>query len=168
MERLSVRVRSKISLLALAVIGVLAIAGCGGGGSSSSGSSSGSTEGGSGGGGDFVTGAEAACGKANKAIVALGTPQQEQVTQYVEATEQIVEELHTEVAALGASGAAETAYVEGLAKAVPQLTKMGNAARNENFDAVRELSAGLVEIHLGELAEEAELKTCAEVPVSEE
>ena len=35
------------------------------------------------------------------------------------------------------------------------------------FDAVRELSAGLVEIHLGELAEAAKLKTCAEVPVSE-
>ncbi len=44
---------------------------------------------------------------------------------------------------------------------------MTNAARNENFDAVRELSDGLVELHLGELAEAAELKTCAEVPVSE-
>jgi hypothetical protein len=32
---------------------------------------------------------------------------------------------------------------------------------------VRELSSGLVEIHLGELAEEAKLKSCAEVPVSE-
>jgi hypothetical protein len=155
-----------ISLLALAAVGMLAIAGCGGGGSSSS-SSSGSAEGGSGGGGDFVAGAEAACGKANKAIVALGTPQQEQVTQYVEATEQIVEGLHDEVAALDASGDAQTAYVEGLATAIPQLTKMSNAARNENFDAVRELSAGLVEIHLGELAEAAELKACAEVPVSE-
>jgi outer membrane protein assembly factor BamB len=35
------------------------------------------------------------------------------------------------------------------------------------FDAVRELSPGLVEIKLGELAEAAELKACAEVPVSE-
>jgi hypothetical protein len=153
-----------ISLLALAAVGVLAIAGCGGGGSSSS-SSSGSAE--SGGGGDFVAGAEAACGKANKAIIALGTPQQEQVTQYVEATEQIVEGLHGEVAALDPSSGPQTAYVEGLATAIPELTKMSNAARNENFDAVRELSAGLVEIHLGELAEAAELKACAEVPVSE-
>ena len=46
------------------------------------------------------------------------------------------------------------------------LNEMTNAARSENFDAVREISDGLVEIHLGELAEAAELKTCAEVPVS--
>jgi hypothetical protein len=156
--------RSVASLLVLAAVGMLVIAGCGGGGSSSSGSGTGSSEGGS---GDFVSGAEAACSKANGAIVALGTPQQEQVTQYIEATEELLERLHKEVAALGASGAAETAYVEGLAKAVPELTKMSNAARNENFDAVRELSAALVEIHLGELAEKAELKSCAEVPVSE-
>jgi hypothetical protein len=154
-----------MSLLAVAVVGVLAIAGCGGGGSSSSGSSSGSAES-SGGGGDFAAGAEAACTKANKAIIALGTPQQEQVTQYIESTEAAIETLHQEVAALDASGP-QTAYVEGLAQAIPVLTKMSNAARNENFDAVRELSAGLVEIHLGELAEAAELKACAEVPVSE-
>ena len=43
---------------------------------------------------------------------------------------------------------------------------MTNAARSENFDAVRELSVGLIEIHLGELAEAADLKSCAEVPVS--
>jgi hypothetical protein len=158
--------RSLAPLLVLAALALAAIAGCGGGGGSSSGGSSGS--GSSEGGGDFASGAEAACAKANKAIVALGTPQQEQVTQYVEATEQIIEGLHSEVAALDPSEGAESAYAEGLEKAVPQLTKMGNAARNENFDAVRELSAGLVEIHLGELAEEAELKTCAEVPVSEE
>jgi len=152
--------RSLASLLVLAAVGVLVIAGCGGGGSSSgAGSSEGS--------GDFVSGAEAACAKANKQIVALGTPQQEEVTAYIEETEVVIETLHKEVAALGASGAAETAYVEGLATAVPELTKMSNAARNENFDAVRELSAGLVEIKLGELAEAAGLKTCAEVPVSE-
>lgn len=148
--------RSVASLFALAAIGALVVAGCGGGGSS-----------GSSGGGDFVSGAEAACTKANKAIVALGTPQQEQVTAYIEETEAVIETLHKEVAALDASGQAETAYVEGLAAAVPELTKMSNAARNENFDAVRELSAGLVEIKLGELAEAAELKSCAEVPVSE-
>jgi hypothetical protein len=152
--------RSVASLLALAALGALVVAGCGGGGSSSSGSS----EGGS---GDFVTGAEAACSKADKQIEALGTPQQEEVTDYLVETEAVIEALHKEVAALDASGSAETAYVEGLAQAVPVLTKMSNAARNENFDAVRELSAGLVEIHLGELAEAAKLKTCAEVPVSE-
>ena len=151
------RFRSLASLLALAV-GVLVIAGCGGGGS---------TSGSSGGGGDFVAGAEAACTKANKQIEALGTPQQEEVTAYLEETEAVIETLHKEVAALGASGSAEVAYTEGLATAIPILTKMGNAARNENFDAVRELSAGLVEIHLGELAEAAKLKSCAEVPVSE-
>jgi hypothetical protein len=151
--------RSVVTLVVLGAVGVLVVAGCGGGGSSSSGSS--------GGGGDFAAGAEAACTKANKAIVALGTPQQEQVTQYLEATEQVIEKLHAEVAALDGSGSAEAAYTEGLAKAIPELTKMTNAARNENFDAVRELSAALVEIKLGALAEAANLKTCAEVPVSE-
>jgi hypothetical protein len=149
------RFRSVASLLALAALGAVVVAGCGGGGSTSSE-----------GGGDFVAGAEAACAKANKQIVALGTPQQAQVTRYLEATEGVIEGLHKEVAALAGSGAAEAAYVAGLARAIPVLTKMGNAARNENFDAVRELSAGLVEIHLGELAEAAKLKTCAEVPVS--
>jgi hypothetical protein len=156
------KLRPLASLLILAAVGLLAVAGCGGGGSSSSGSS-----GGGAGDGDFASGAEAACTNANKQIAALGTPQQEQVTQYIEATEAVIEKLHAEVAALEASGSAETAYVEGLAEAVPVLTKMSNAARNENFDAVRELSAGLVEIKLGELAEAAELKACAEVPVSE-
>ena len=151
--------RSILIAVGLTAIGALVVAGCGGGGSSSSGSS--------GGGGDFVAGAEAACTKANKRIVALGTPQQEQVTAYIEETEAVVETLEKEVVALEPSGAAETAYAEGLAAAVPVLTKMSNAARNENFDAVRELSAGLVEIKLGELAEAAELKSCAEVPVSE-
>jgi hypothetical protein len=150
---MTTRLKSIAPLLALAVLGALVVAGCGGGSST--------------GGGDFVSGAEAACTKANKQIAGLGTPQQEQVTRYLESTEEVIEALHGEVAALDASGAAETAYVEGLAKAIPELTKMTNAARNENFDAVRELSAGLVEIHLGELAEKAKLKSCAEVPVSE-
>jgi predicted butyrate kinase (DUF1464 family) len=152
--------RSLVPLLVLAVVGAIVVAGCGGGSDSGTGSSEG-------GGGDFASGAEAACTKANKAIVALGTPQQEEVTTYLEETEVVIETLHKEVAALEASGAAETAYVEGLATAVPELTKMSNAARNENFDAVRELSVGLVEIKLGERAEAAGLKTCAEVPVSE-
>ena len=50
---------------------------------------------------------------------------------------------------------------------MPVLNEMTNAARNENYDAVRELSNELIELHLGELAEAAELETCAEVPVSE-
>jgi hypothetical protein len=44
------------------------------------------------------------------------------------------------------------------------LNHMSNAARNENFDAVREISDELIEFHLGELAEAAQLKSCAEVP----
>jgi len=144
-----------VSVVALGAVGALVGAGCGGGGS---------TEGG---GGDFVAGAEAACTSANKQIEALGTPQQEEVIAYLEKTEAVIEKLHREVAALDASGAAETAYTEGLAEAIPVLTSMSNAARSENFDAVRELSAGLVQIRLGELAEAAKLKSCAEVPVSE-
>lgn len=142
------------SLLVLVAVVAPALAGCGGGGSSS-------------GGGSFVAGAEAACAKANERIAALATPGQEQVTEYLESTEAVIERLHREVAALDASGAAETAYTEALAEAIPVLTEMTNAARNENLDAVRELSAGLVKIHLGEVAEAAKLKRCAEVPVSE-
>jgi hypothetical protein len=142
-------------LLLLGALGALLLTGCGGGGSSSSG------------GGDFVSGAEAACTKANKQIAALGTPAPDEVTEYLVETEAVIETLQKEVAALDASGAAETAYAEGLAKAVPILTKMSNAARNENLDAVRELSSGLVEIRLGELAEAAKLGSCAEIPVSE-
>jgi hypothetical protein len=152
--------RSLASLLVLAAVGAMVLAGCGGGSSSSSSSGDGSSS-------DFVSGAEAACRKANGAIIALGTPQQEQVTRYLEETEELLERLHKEISALDPAGAAETAYVEGLSKAIPELTKMTNAARNENFDAVRELSAALVEIKLGELAEAAKLKSCAEVPVSE-
>jgi hypothetical protein len=151
--------KSLASLLVLVAVGVLVLAGCGGGSSSSASSEGGSS--------DFVSGAEAACRKANGAIVALGTPQQVQVIKYLEDTEELIERLHKEVAALDPSGPAETAYVEGLAEAIPALTAMSNAARSENFDAVRELSAALVEIRLGELAEAAKLESCAEVPVSE-
>jgi hypothetical protein len=143
---------------AVGAIGLLVVAGCGGGGSSSSA--------GEAGGGDFVAGAEAACTGADKQIAALGTPQQDQVLAYMEKTESVIEELHAEVQKLDGSGAADAAYTEALGKAVIVLNQMANAARNENFDAVRELSDGLVELHLGELAETAELKACAEVPVS--
>jgi hypothetical protein len=146
-----------VSTAVLGAVGLLAVAGCGGGGSSSSG----------GGGGSFASTAEAACTKANKEIAALGTPQQVEVLQYLEKTEAAVEKLHGQVQGAVGDGAAEAAYVKGLATALPILTEMTNAARNENYDAVREISDQLVEIHLGELAEEAELKSCAEVPVSE-
>jgi hypothetical protein len=153
------KTRSVASLLLLAVVGAALVAGCGGGSSSGSG--------GGGSSGDFASTAEAACTKADQEIAALGTPQQAQVLKYLERTEVLLEELHQQVQAAAGEGAAEAAYVKGLATAVPVLTEMTNAARNENYDAVRELSAGLIQIHLGELAEAAELKTCAEVPVSE-
>jgi len=158
------KARSVVALLLLAVLGTGLIAGCGGGGSSSS---TGEGGGGSGSSGEFASTAEAACTKAAKEIAALGTPQQAEVSEYMERTETVIEELHGQVQAAAGEGAAEAAYVEGLAAAVPLLNQMTNAARNENFDAVRELSDGLVELDLGELAEAAELKACAEVPVSE-
>lgn len=153
------KLRSAVSLLLLAVVAAALLAGCGGGGSSSG-------SGGEGSSGDFVSTAEAACKKANQEIAGLGTPQQAEVFKYVERTETAIEELHQKVQAAAGDSAAEKAYVKGLADAVPVLNEMTNAARNENFDAVREISAELIEIHLGELAEAAGLKTCAEVPVS--
>ncbi|MBS1861030.1 MAG: hypothetical protein JSS68_04890 [Actinobacteria bacterium] len=154
------KVRSVASLLILAAACLVVVAGCGGGGSGTSGEGGSSS-------GSFVAGAEAACKTANGEIAALGTPQQAEVLGYLESTEKVIEGLHEQVQAAGASGAAETAYGEGLATALPVLNKMANAARSENFDAVREISDELVEIHLGELAEAAELKACAEVPGSE-
>ena len=149
----------------LGVVGIVALAGCGGGGSSSSGSSS--TGGSSGSSGDFASAADAACATANKQIAGLGTPTQAEVLQYMETTETVIEKLHSEVQALEGSGSAEKAYTEALGKSVITLNHMTNAARNENYDAVREISDELIELKLGELAENAELKVCAEVPVSE-
>jgi hypothetical protein len=147
---------------ALAVVAIV-VSGCGGGGSSSGGSFSGGStaEGGS---SSFTSGAEAACTTANKKIAALGTPQQAEVLQYLESTEDVIEELHEEVVAIAGSGSAESAYVEALGRSVIVLNHMANAARNENFDAVREISDELIEFKVGELAEEAGLKSCAEVP----
>jgi len=149
----------------LGVVGIVALAGCGGGGSSSSGSSS--TGGSSSSGGDFASAADAACATADKQIAGLGTPTQAEVLQYMETTETVIEKLHSEVQALGGSGSAEKAYTEALGKSVITLNHMTNAARNENYDAVREISDELIELKLGELAENAELKVCAEVPGSE-
>jgi hypothetical protein len=160
-----VKTRFIASAALLGVVAVILLAGCGGGGSSSSGSSS--TTGSSGGGGDFAGAANAACATANKQISALGTPSQAEVLQYMETTETVIEKLHSEVQALEGSGSAEMAYTEALGKAVITLNHMTNAARNENFDAVREISDELIELHLGELAENAELTVCAEVPESE-
>ena len=156
------KVRSIVLAAALGAISLLVVVGCGGGGSSSSSTG----EGGGGSSADFASAAEAACTKANGQIAALGTPQQTEVTTYMERTEGVIEELHEQAQAAAGDGAGEDAYVEGLAEALPLLNQMTNAARSENFDAVRELSNGLVELHLGELAEAAGLKACAEVPVS--
>ena len=147
----------------LGVIGVVALAGCGGGGSSSGSSSTG----GSSSSGDFASAADAACATANKQIAGLGTPTQSEVLQYMETTETVIEKLHSEVQALEGAGSAEMAYTEALGKSVITLNHMTNAARNENYDAVREISDELIELKLGELAENAELKVCAEVPVTE-
>jgi hypothetical protein len=155
-----VKFRSTVLALTAAAIGLIVVAGCGGGGSSGSSTDTG------GGGGGFAGGAEAACAGANKQIAALGTPQQDEVLGYLEKTEAVIEALDQAVQKLDGSGAPERAYTEALGKAVIVLNSMTNAARSENFDAVRELSNGLVEEHLGELAAAAGLKTCAEVPVS--
>src|ERR1700759_4990956 len=142
--------RSVFTLLLLAVSAVALLAGCGGGSSSS-----GSSGGGEGSSGDFASTADAACKKANQEIAALGTPQQSEVAKYMERTEVVIEELHEQVQAAAGKGSAEAAYVKGLAEAVPILYEMTNAARNENFDAVREISTELIEIDLGELAKAA-------------
>ena len=146
------------SLVVLSVVGAVLVAGCGGGGSSTTSSSTG------GGGGSFVLGAEAACSSADKQISALGTPQQEQVLGYLEKTEDVIEELHEEIEKLGGGDESDTAYAGALGKAVIVLNHMTNAARSENFDAVRELSDELIELKVGKLAEAAGLKACAEVP----
>jgi hypothetical protein len=159
MEKLRVKIRFIVPVVLVGLLGLVVVTGCGGGGSSSSGSSS---SGGSS--GSFASGAEAACSNANQQIAALGTPQQAEVLGYLEKTEDVIEELHEEVQALAGSATAEAAYTEALGKAVIVLNHMSNAARNENFDAVREISDELIEYHLGELAEAAELSNCAEVP----
>ena len=158
----------RLVLMATAALAAVAIvvSGCGGGGSSS-GSPSAGSGGGEGASGSFASGAEAACATANKAIEALGTPNQAEVLKYMETTESVLGKLSDEVSALGASDAAEKAYTAALAKSEVVLNEMTNAARNENFDAVREISDELIELHLGELAEKADLRICAEVPVTE-
>ena len=153
-------------LMAIAAFAAVAIVVSGCGGSSSS--PSGGGGGGEGASASFASGAESACATANKAIEALGTPQQAEVLKYLETTESVIEKLSQEVSSLGASDVAEKAYTAALAKSVTVLNQMTNAARNENFDAVREISDGLIALHLGELAENADLRICAEVPVSEE
>lgn len=157
-----------IASLSILAFAGLVLAGCGGGGSSSSSSSSASgSTGGEGSSSSFTTTAESACLAANKQIASLGTPQQAQVLQYLEDTEEVVAKLDQEIQDVAGTGGAEMNYAAALGKAVPVLNEMTNAARNENFDAVRELSDELVKLHLGELAEAAELKSCAEVPVEE-
>jgi hypothetical protein len=157
----------RLILMATAALAAVAIvvSGCGGGGSSSGSRTGGGDEEAS---GSFASGAESACAKANKAIEALGTPEQSEVLKYLETTESVIGKLSDEVSALNPSNSAEKAYTTALAKSETVLNEMTNAARNENFDAVREISDELIELHLGELAENADLRICAEVPVSEE
>jgi hypothetical protein len=163
------RLGRPVHLLLMATAALVALAigvsGCGGGGSGSGTSSGGG--GGEGASGAFAGGAESACATANKAIEALGTPTQSEVLKYMETTETVVAKLSEEVSALKPSDAAEKAYTAALAKSVTVLNEMTNAARNENFDAVREISDELVELKLGVLAGAANLRICAEVPVSE-
>jgi hypothetical protein len=165
--RLKVKHRSIVSVLLLGLLGTLVVAGCGGGGSSSQSSGSSTTGGGGGTSSSFATAAESAGVAANKQIAALGTPQQDEVLEYLESTEGVIAKLDQEIGDIAGTGSAEMNYAAALGKAMPVLNQMTNAARNENFDAVRELSDELVELHLGELAEAAELKACAEVPVEE-
>lgn len=164
------RIRStrfhRLAPVAAAAVAVVVIAGCGGGGSSSSSSSGSGSTSSSGSSDSFASGAEAACTAANQQIAALGTPQQDEVLEYMQSTETVIGKLHKEVEALGASGAAEQKYVKALGEAVTVINEMSNAALSENYDGVRELSGQLIELHLGEIAEAAELKTCAEVPAS--
>jgi hypothetical protein len=156
----------RLILMATAALAAVAIvvSGCGGGGG---GSSAAAPSGGEGASASFASGAEAACSTANKAIESLGTPNQAEVLKYMETTESVIGKLSDEVSTLGASDAAEKAYTAALAKSEVVLNEMTNAARNENFDAVREISDELIELHLGELAENADLRICAEVPVTE-
>jgi hypothetical protein len=163
-------VRPILMAIATLVAVAIVVSGCGGGGSSSSSGSGPSPSGEDGGevSSSFASGAEAACATANKAIAALGTPSQAEVLQYMQTTETVIEKLNAEVRGLDPSGAAEMAYVEALGKSVITLNHMTNAARNENYDAVREISDELIELHLGELAAAADLRICAEVPVTSE
>jgi hypothetical protein len=140
-----------------AAIALLAIAaGCGGGGDGDTGS----------GGGDVVAEANAACASANEKIAALGTPDNEvAVLRYLEATKAAVADLESEISALGGDSNLK-GYAQALAESVAILNEMANAARSRNPDGVRELSQGLVELHVGKLAEEAGLETCAEAPGS--
>src|SRR6185369_9651093 len=148
---------------AIALLG-LAVAGCGGGGSSSNGSSSDSGTNASSSGDDVSAAANEACAAANKTIAALGTPDTNQaVLEYLEKTEDAVEQLQGEIA--GLDGSSElAAYGDALATSVGVLTEMSNAARSRNPDAVRELSKELEKLKVGKLAEAAGLDTCAETP----
>jgi hypothetical protein len=159
----------RLILMATAALAAVAIviSGCGGGGSSSGSSGGGGGGGGEGASGAFASGAESACATANKAIEALGTPTQSEVLKYMETTESVIGKLSGEVTALNPSDSAEKAYAAALAKSETVLNEMTNAARNENFDAVREISDELIELNLGELASNADLRICAEVPVTE-
>jgi plasmid stabilization system protein ParE len=147
---------------AIVLLGI-AVAGCGGGGSSTGSSSAPGTNASSGG-DDVSAAANEACAEANKRIAALGTPDNNQaVLEYLEQTEQAVDQLQVEVAGLNGP-AAMADYADALATSVGVLAEMSNAARSRNPDAVRELSKELETLKVGKLAEAAGLDTCAETP----
>jgi hypothetical protein len=144
-----------LAAIAAAIALVAFAAGCGGGG--------GSTASGSGS-GDVTAEANAACAGANRTIAALPTPGDEaEVLAYLEATKEAVAKLQGEIAALGGDPDLE-GYSQALAESVAILNEMANAARSRNPDGVRELSQGLVDLHVGGLARAAGLETCAEAP----
>jgi hypothetical protein len=151
-------------LTAAAVIAIalpVFAAGCGGDSSTSSMSTDGNNA--SATGDSAAAQANEACAKANGKIAALGQPDGDQaVLEYLEETEQTVDQLHGEVAGLDDPGVA--AYAEALSKSVTVLNEMANAARSSNPDGVRELSKELESLRLGKVAQAAGLDTCAEVP----
>ena len=152
-----------------AAIAILALAaGCGGGGGSSSSSGASDSANATSTAGDGASAAaNEACAAANQKIAALPTPDNEQaVVEYLEQTEEAVEQLQVEVAgADGSSGITE--YSKALASSVSVLNEMTNAARSGNPDGVRELSKELEKLHLGKVAEAAGLQTCSEAPRAE-
>jgi hypothetical protein len=140
-------VTSVAAVLSLPVL----LAGCGGGGGSSN--------------GEFASAAESACTSASSRIAALGAPQPSSLVKYLEATDSIVAKVTAKVERVKGQGEAEKAYVEGLRIATKALGEMVLAAQARNSRSVDEISERLTELHLGKLAEEAGLESCAQVLV---
>jgi hypothetical protein len=144
--------RAAAALTVAAVLSLpVLLAGCGGGGGKSS--------------GEFTTVAESACTGASKQIAALGAPQASGLVKYLEATDSIVAKVKAKVEGVKGQGEGEKVYVEGLQVATKALGEMVLAAQARNSRSVGEVSERLTELHLGKLAEEAGLESCAKVLV---